>query len=102
MANYIACRSCIEPDCTGCNMFVLEKALKQGRFDGLKDAGHTIRVSTDVAPVRHGRWHRFSKGSGSYNGVIMLSDAFQCTVCKESFWNKSNYCPNCGCTMDGG
>lgn len=58
--------------------------------------------AADVVEVRHGRWHRFSKGSGSYNGVIILSDAFQCTVCKESFWNKSNYCPNCGAVMDGG
>lgn len=57
--------------------------------------------SADVAEVRHGSWHRYSKGSGSYNGVIIMSDAFQCTVCKESVWNKSDYCPNCGAKMDG-
>ena len=57
--------------------------------------------AADVVEVRHGRWHRFSKGSGSYNGAIILSDAFQCTICKESFWNKSNYCPSCGAKMDG-
>lgn len=56
----------------------------------------------DVVEVRHGSWHRYSKGSGSYNGVIILSDAFQCTICKKSFWNKSDYCPNCGAKMDGG
>ena len=56
---------------------------------------------TRLAEVRHGRWHRFSKGSGSHNGVIILSDAFQCTVCKESFWNKSNYCPSCGAKNGG-
>lgn len=53
----------------------------------------------DVEEVRHGRWHRYSKGQGSYNGVIILSDAFQCTICKESFWNKSDYCPHCGADM---
>lgn len=58
--------------------------------------------AADVAPVRHGSWHKYSKGSGSYNGVIILSDAFQCTICKKSFWNKSDYCPNCGAKMDGG
>ena len=58
--------------------------------------------AADVVEVRHGLWHKYSKGSGSLNGVIILSDAFQCTVCKESFWNKSNYCPNCGAKMDGG
>lgn len=57
--------------------------------------------AADVVEVRHGHWHRYSKGSGSYNGVIILSDAFQCTICKKSFWNKSNYCPNCGAKMDG-
>lgn len=57
--------------------------------------------AADVVEVRHGRWHRYSKGSGSYNGAIILSDAFQCTVCKKSFWNKSDYCPSCGAKMDG-
>jgi len=56
----------------------------------------------DVVEVRHGQWHRYSKGSGSYNGVIILSDAFQCTICKKSFWNKSDYCPSCGAKMNGG
>lgn len=58
--------------------------------------------AADVMEVRHGNWHKYSKGSGSYNGVIILSDAFQCTICKKSFWNKSDYCPSCGAKMDGG
>ena len=58
--------------------------------------------AADVAPVRHGRWHRFMKGSGQSGNTLICSDAFQCTVCKESFWNKSNYCPNCGAKMDEG
>lgn len=57
--------------------------------------------ASDVTPVKHGQWHKYSKGSGSYNGVIILSDAYQCTICKKSSWNKSDYCPNCGAKMDG-
>ena len=56
--------------------------------------------AADVVEVRHGRWHRFLKGSNSSYGI--LSEAFQCIICKESFWNKSNYCPSCGAKMDGG
>ena len=58
--------------------------------------------AADVVEVRHGSWHRFMKGGGQSGNIIICSDAFQCTVCKESFWNKSNYCPNCGAKMDGG
>lgn len=90
MANYIGCRSCIEPDCTGCNMLVLEKALKQGRFDGLKDAGHTIRILGDVVEVRHGRWLE------SNNGPLQ-----KCSVCGATGWDEFYYCPNCGAKMKG-
>ena len=58
--------------------------------------------AADVVEVQHGRWHRFMKGSGQSGNTLILSDAFQCTVCKESVWNKSDYCPNCGAKMDGG
>lgn len=85
----------------------VQKHFDNGGFNGYVDAQKMLGMIyaipiADVVEVRHGRWHRYSKGSGSYNGVIILSDAFQCTICKESFWNKSNYCPNCGAKMDGG
>jgi len=56
--------------------------------------------AADVTEIKHGHWHKYSKGSGSYRGVIILSDAYQCTICKKSSWNKSDYCPNCGAKMD--
>lgn len=96
MANYIACRSCIEPDCTGCNMFVLEKALKQGRFDGLKDAGHTIRISTDVVAVRHGRWIK-QPLDFDLCGVAY----YQCSECGKEQQTPSNYCQFCGANNGG-
>ena len=49
--------------------------------------------AADVEPVRHGRW-------------IASHDEFcACSICKYPFyvgWNQANYCPNCGCRMDGG
>ena len=49
--------------------------------------------AADVAPVVHGRW-------------IASHDEFcACSICKYPFyvgWNQANYCPNCGCRMDGG
>ena len=49
--------------------------------------------SADVAPVRHGRW-------------IMHDDEFgltcECSACHIETMGDGNYCPNCGCRMDGG
>ena len=49
--------------------------------------------TADVAPVRHGRW-------------IMHDDEFgltcECSVCHIETMGDGNYCPNCGCRMDGG
>ena len=43
----------------------------------------------DVAPVRHGKWlHR-------KNGVAYCSE---CEV--DTVEDETNYCPNCGATMD--
>ena len=44
----------------------------------------------DVAPVRHARWKRYGKNLG------------ECSECGEIVSVRSNYCPNCGCLMDGG
>lgn len=89
---------------------IMENIVHQDSHDvnlhniGLRKAMSAIDTlpAADVVEVRHGRWHRFSKGSAYHNGAIILSEAFQCSVCKESFWNKSNYCPSCGAKMDGG
>ena len=45
--------------------------------------------AADVAPVRHGKWlHR-------KNGVAYCSE---CEV--DTVEDETNYCPNCGATMD--
>ena len=59
--------------------------------------------SSDVAPVRHGRWD----SSGKYRFQADNSVAVRCTECgccltepeyREYTWN---YCPVCGSKMDG-
>ena len=51
--------------------------------------------AADVAPVRHAKW-------GVEVGMNFFKER-NCPVCKKriesNFWN---YCPNCGCRMDGG
>ena len=47
----------------------------------------------DVAPVRHGRWLFVDTD---------IEQFFLCNRCKKKEYWESNYCPNCGCRMDGG
>ena len=53
--------------------------------------------AADVAPVRHGRWIEQEK----YTFGVM----YDCSICGERILDNGhswNYCPNCGCHMDGG
>ena len=52
--------------------------------------------AADVAPVRHGRWIIDSAG-----GKIACSDC-GCIYLGHNGGLPPNYCPNCGCRMDGG
>ena len=49
--------------------------------------------SADVAPVQHGRWLCVDTDTEQF---------FLCNRCKKKEYWESNYCPNCGCLMDGG
>ena len=49
--------------------------------------------AADVAPVRHGRWLCVDTDTEQF---------FLCNRCKKKEYWESNYCPNCGCRMDGG
>ena len=48
--------------------------------------------AADVAPVRHGRWVCVDTDTEQF---------FLCNKCKKKEYWESNYCPNCGCRMDG-
>ena len=60
---------------------------------------HTI----EAEPVRHGRWE-------DSTDELLGTDVYTCSKCRESYVlvdgtpkeNLWNYCPNCGCRMDGG
>lgn len=49
--------------------------------------------AADVAPVQHGRWLCVDTDTEQF---------FLCNRCKKKEYWESNYCPNCGCRMDGG
>ena len=54
-------------------------------------------IIADVAPVVHGRWVEKEK----YTFGIM----YDCSLCENRILDNGhtwNYCPNCGCRMDGG
>lgn len=53
--------------------------------------------AADVAHVRHGRWIEKEK----YTFGVM----YDCSICDNRILDNGhswNYCPNCGCRMDGG
>lgn len=58
----------------------------------------------DVAPVRHGRWYRFTKVSiDPQSGLGFGRYMWKCDVCNVGEEEtKMPYCPNCGARMDGG
>ena len=49
--------------------------------------------SSDVVKVRHGRWLFVDTDTEQF---------FLCNRCEKKEYWESNYCPNCGCRMDGG
>lgn len=52
--------------------------------------------STDVAPIRHGRWiYKDEPIFGNPYG------RYYCDLCEYGMADKENYCPNCGARMDG-
>lgn len=57
---------------------------------------HDLQAA-DVAPVVHGRWIEQEK----YTFGVM----YDCSICGDRILDNGhswNYCPNCGCRMDGG
>ena len=60
-----------------------------------EDAADCIRnmVASDVSQVRHGRW--------LYHTMIGGHIHAECSECHK-VRIVDNYCPNCGCRMDGG
>ena len=84
--------------------YIKKEDIEQKIQDGLNNLvlGHdAIEVlgmiyempAADVAPVQHGRWLCVDTDTEQF---------FLCNRCKKKEYWESNYCPNCGCLMDGG
>ena len=84
--------------------YIKKEDIEQKIQDGLNNLvlGHdAIEVlgmiyempAADVATVRHGRWMCVDTDTEQF---------FLCNRCKKKEYWESNYCPNCGCLMDGG
>jgi len=94
MAELIECRECSSPYCRGCNLYILSRALHDGKFNCLMNANKLVVVPKEIAPVRHGRWEE------SY-----MNDFLVCSECVHYWIYKGDqydyhYCPNCGAKMD--
>lgn len=100
MAEFIDCRNCESPNCRGCNVYILDQALKSGRLDGLKGENNTIRIpAADVRPVVRGRW--IKKGCYAVCSNCGERKAIAWTTTVEELVNvyRLKFCNNCGADM---
>ena len=72
--------------------YIKREALRDALYDADAITMNGVKIlnqfpSSDVAPVKHGRWERYGKNLG------------ECSECGEVVAIKSNYCPNCGADM---
>ena len=68
------------------------------RNNGYDPADWAIRISdvmdvpaADVRPLAHGEW--------TYIAHLPFGHDYECSVCKQRNYEKSNFCPNCGAVM---
>ena len=78
--------------------YIERKALRDTLYDADAITMSGVKILNqfpvaDVAPVRHGRWLCVDTDTEQF---------FLCNRCKKKEYWESNYCPNCGCRMDGG
>ena len=73
---------------------VLAEAYYDGNFNLVIPAKKVRNIpAADVAPVRNGRWINHTMIDGHIHA--------ECSECHK-VRIIDNYCPNCGCRMDGG
>ena len=72
--------------------------LYPSEYAKLEDALNRIPAA-DVVEVRHGRW----ESTGVLVGLMNFEYFYRCTACgRRGGDTKTNYCPNCGASMDKG
>lgn len=101
MSGIIECRTCSEPKCDECNLFILSQMLREGNLNALMDYHRTIVPAVDVRPNVRGEWEYIECVVGSIH--INFPG---CSVCKRTFMipmdsakSEFKYCPNCGADM---
>lgn len=59
---------------------------------------HFLRMIAEMPtlPMKHGEWVRIEKGTDD------IDQYWICSKCGDYTYFETNYCPNCGCKMDGG
>ena len=81
--------------------YIEREALRDALYDAGAITMNGVKIlnqfpSTDVTPVRHGRWEQ--------PGYACGETEFQCSECKQTEWRTSitrfNFCPFCGAKMD--
>ncbi len=77
--------------------YIEREALRDALYDADAITMNGVKIlnqfpSTDVSPVRHGRWVCVDTDNEQF---------FICNRCKRREYWESNYCPNCGARMDG-
>lgn len=100
MSDLISCRGCDSPYCDGCNIKILEDALKSGLLNKFMNDQHLIIKEKFVGavPVAPGRWILEREPNGR-------PYCFHCSVCDGDFHyigiiSATDFCPNCGAKMD--
>ena len=90
------------------------EAVKHAWAKGLEPSQYIeIIPAADVAPVRHGRWILGKDLPYSWGQIIRNKYHLYCSECLEQAFNRSEdndpdfdvetqYCPACGCCMNGG
>lgn len=87
----MSCRTCKSyPNCDGCNINTLIKALHEGRFDF--DEHHNVIIPDKVI---HAKWEYIIAGDNIVLGGI-------CSNCKQESGRITKYCDKCGAKMDKG
>ena len=87
--------------------YIKREALRDALYDADAITMNGVKIlnqfpSSDVEPVKHGRWIGF--GDGYADGELVY-DMWECSECsydadgtdEKPEWN---YCPNCGAKMD--
>ena len=94
----IGCKKCTSPRCDGCNNFILEKALRQGKFDALMNGNKTIHIAANVRENVKGEWIQHYETTSDNE---TLPYGWECSLCGRWEMEKQPFC-NCGAQMVGG